>query len=418
MKNVLVVAEVVDIAGERYILGLTHDITAKKRAEEDRENLKTQLLQSQKMDAVGQLAGGIAHDFNNILTAIMGYGHILKMKMKYDDPLRIYPDRMLEAAERAANLTQSLLAFSRKQIIKPRPVDVNGIIGQVDRIFLSTIKEDIEFRTVLAPDDLIVMVDPGQIEQALVNLVVNAVDAMREGGTLTITTGLATFDNKFIKSRGYGKPGKYARISVTDTGIGIGKEIRKKIFEPFFTTKEVGKGTGLGLSMVHGIIKEHDGYIDVRSERGKGATFEIYIPLSEEGIGEIQYVEPPSFDQGTETILLAEDEKNVRSYIKQFLEDFGYKVIEAVDGKDAVNRFMSTKDRIDLLLFDVIMPKKNSKEAYDLIKKQSPDSKILFMSGYAADVIHQKGFVEREIDFILKPVSPIELLKKIREVLK
>ncbi len=394
------------------------DITERKGAEEEQERLKTQLLQAQKMEAVGQLAGGIAHDFNNILTAIIGYGHMLKMKMKEDDPLKIYPERILASSERAASLTQSLLAFSRKQIANPIPANLNEIIREVDKLFLRVIGEDIELHTVLVDKDVAIMADPGQIAQVLINLVTNARDAMPEGGLLTIETERVGLDDQFIKAHGYGKPGGYALLSIADTGIGMDKETTERIFEPFFTTKELGRGTGLGLAMVYGIIKQHKGYINVYSEPGEGTTFKIYLPLIKPGIEETRPEVTTSPERGTETILLAEDDEEVRLFTKEVLEDFGYRVIAAVDGKDAIEKFMVNKDKIHLLLFDVIMPKENGKEAYEKIRKAVPNVKVLFLSGYTADVIHKKGIIEKGFDFILKPISPTELLKKVREVLE
>ncbi len=279
----------IDYILKKHIVGLSArvvraiEIWAERKAREaaEAEKLKYQqlLFQAQKMETVGQLAGGVAHDFNNILTAIIGYGHLLKENMKEDDKLRIYPQRILASAERAANLVKSLLAFSRQQIIKPRPVNINEIIGEVGELFLRVIGEDIELKTILAPEDLIIMADSVQIEQALLNLVTNARDAMPDGGLLSIETALVELGDEFIETHGYGKHGEYALISITDTGLGIDKEMKSRVFEPFFTTKEVGKGTGLGLSMVYGTIKQHEGYINIESEPGKGSTFNIYLPL-------------------------------------------------------------------------------------------------------------------------------------------
>ncbi len=263
-------------------------IIVRRHVEDERERLLTQLLQAQKMEAVGQLAGGISHDFNNILTAMIGYGHLLKMKMKEDDPLRTYADNILSLSDKAANLTQSLLAFSRKRIMNPCPANLNEIIKRIDYLLSRIIGEDIKLQTVLSEKDLIVMADSGQIEQVLMNLATNARDAMPKGGLLTIGTETLDIDEEFIKEHGFGNEGEYALISLTDTGAGMDRETREKIFEPFFTTKEVGKGTGLGLSMVYGIIKQHEGYINVYSEPGRGTTFRIYLPLIEAKVDEIK----------------------------------------------------------------------------------------------------------------------------------
>ena len=395
------------------VIEVTRDITEHRKLEE-------QLQQSQKMEAVGTLTGGIAHDFNNILTAIIGYGNILKMKLEQESPLMGYTDQILASAERAANLTQSLLAFSRKQVINPKPVNLNEITASVEKILLRIIGEDIELKTILSGiRDLKVMADAGQIEQVLMNLAANARDAMPEGGTLTIETGTAELDIDFLKIHEYGKPGMYAMITVTDTGHGMDENTRQRIFEPFFTTKEVGKGTGLGLSMVYGIIKQHSGYINCYSEQGKGTTFRIYLPLIKEEAKEAKAAAEgyTALTGGTETILLAEDEEEVRKLMKLVLEEAGYKVIEAVDGKEALEKFRENKDSIDLLLLDVIMPKINGKGVYEEAKKIKPDVKALFSSGYPADFIHKQGILEEGLNFISKPASPHELLKRIREAI-
>jgi PAS domain S-box-containing protein len=383
----------------------------------EKKKLEEQLRHSQKMEAVGQLAGGVAHDFNNILTAIMGYGSLMKMKMGDDDPSKNYLQQILDSAQRAANLTQGLLAFSRKQVISPKPAEVNKIIENVEKLLLRLIGEDIELKAVLADDNLTVMADSGQIEQVLVNLATNARDAMPEGGCLTIRTETGVLDHEFIKRHGYGKPGPYALISVTDTGTGMDEKTKERIFEPFFTTKEVGKGTGLGLSIVYGIVKQHNGYITCYSEPGKGATFKIFLPaINREVPGTGTDVLLPA-SGGTEAVLIAEDDAAVRALVKDVLEQSGYTVIAAVDGEDAIGRFAEHRDRVQLLILDVIMPKKNGKEVYEEIRKDRPDVKVIFSSGYTADILHKKGILERDLNFIPKPVSPTELLRLVRETL-
>jgi PAS domain S-box-containing protein len=383
----------------------------------ERRKLEEQLLQAQKMEAIGQLAGGIAHDFNNILTAIIGYGNLLKTEISEDDPLQTYVARILASAERAANLTKGLLAFSRKQMISPKAVNLNEMIKGLERLLPSLLGEDIELSIVPAGKDLNIIADSSQIEQVLMNLATNARDAMPDGGSLTIRTEPIEFDNEFIKSHGYGRPGLYALISVADTGEGMDEETKERIFEPFFTTKEVGKGTGLGLSMVYGIIKQHDGYISVYSEPKKGTTFKIYLPLIKSTIEEEKLLAFPSIKRGTETVLIAEDDVEVRELTKKVLVGAGYKVLEAKDGEDALKVFTENKEKIHLLILDVIMPKKNGKEVYDEIKKERPNIKVIFMSGYNSDVIHKKGFLEEGLDFIPKPLLASELLRKIREIL-
>ena len=398
----------------RWIDGVLEDITLKRRLEE-------QLRQSQKMEAIGTLAGGIAHDFNNILTAMIGYAGLLKTEVGHDDLLREYVDEMMVSCERASLLTQSLLAFSRKQVMSPRTVDLNKVIKKVEALLIRVIGEDVELKTILAHRNLTVMADVGQIEQVLMNLAANARYAMPDGGILSIGTEALELDEEFTKAHGYGVPGPYALVSVTDTGHGMDEKTKERIFEPFFTTREVGKGTGLGLAMVYGIIKQHEGYITVYSEPRKGTTFKIYLPLTrveseatESLIPATAASGPPT---GSETILLAEDDSEVRKITRNILESSGYRVIEAVDGEDAVNKFLLDKDDIQLLVFDVIMPKKSGKEAYEEVRKISPDVRALFTSGYTADTIHRKGVLEEGINFIPKPVAPDVLLKKMREIL-
>ena len=396
---------------------ITHFIAVKEDIT-NQKSLEDQFRQAQKMEAVGQLAGGIAHDFNNIITAIMGYGHMLQKKLKENDTLRTYADHILSLSDRAANLTLSLLAFSRKRIMNPLPVKLNEIIRKVEKLLVRIIGEDIQLQIQLSEEDLIIMADSGQIEQVLMNLATNARDAMPEGGLLTIGAETLNIDNEFIKSHGFGKAEKYALISLADSGAGMDMETREKIFEPFFTTKEVGKGTGLGLSMVYGVIKQHNGYINVYSEPGRGTTFRIYLPLIEAKVEDIKPEVIPPVITGTETLLLAEDETEVREFTKNLLKEYGYKVITAIDGQDAINEFKVFKDKIQLVLLDVIMPNKNGKEVYDEIKQIKPDIKVLFMSGYPADIIQKHGIIEKGLAYIEKPASPTKLLKKIREVLE
>jgi signal transduction histidine kinase/CheY-like chemotaxis protein len=376
------------------------------------------LRQAQKMESIGTLAGGVAHDFNNILSAITGYGHLTLMKMAKDDPLRLYVQNMLEASERAAHLTKDLLLFGRKQITYRKPVELNDVICKVEKFLHRIIGEDIECKTVLHDGPLMVFADAHQIEQVLMNFATNARDAMPTGGTLTIAVEKKRLDDEFIATHGYGRPGAYALVTVSDTGQGMDEKTRQRVFEPFFTTKEVGKGTGLGLAVVYGIIKQHEGYINVYSEPGKGTTFRIYLPEIMSGAGEgEQETEEGPIPRGTETILLAEDDTSVRGLVKSALEEFGYTVIAAVDGEDAVNKFLKNRNTIKLLLFDLVMPKKTGKEAYDEIRKVRPDIKVIFSSGYAPDIIRQRAGINDRITVAFKPLSPRDLLKKVRRVL-
>ena len=392
------------------VIEISRDITESKK-------LQQQLLQSQKMEAVGQLAGGIAHDFNNILTAIIGYGSLLQMEMSRDDPLSTYITHILTSAQRAANLTQALLAFSRKQIISPKPIDPNGIIRLLEKLLSRLIGEDIELTIDLTHKDLTIMADSTQIEQVLMNLATNARDAMPEGGSLIISTDLVRFDCEFITAHGYGRPGSYALISVEDTGEGIDMTARERIFEPFFTTKEMGKGTGLGLAMVYGIIKQHDGYINVYSEPGNGTILKIYLPTIKSKVEEMKSEDLPIMGGSMETILVAEDDPRVRQLTREVLENYGYRVLEAVDGMDAVKVFHDNKDDIRLVILDVIMPRKNGKECFTEIRKINPGIKAIFTSGYTADIVHKKGILEEGLQFLSKPLSPQLLLKEVWELL-
>jgi PAS domain S-box-containing protein len=389
--------------------GIMKDITEWKRLEQ-------QLLQAQKMEAIGTLAGGIAHDFNNILTVIIGYGSILQQRNQ-DDTLRPYITLISDAAQNAANLTRSLLAFSRRQIITPKPANLNEIVKGVVKILSRIIGEDIELSLALTGKELTVMADTGQIEQVMMNLVTNARDAMPDGGKLTIRTDLVRFDYEFIKAHGFGKSGSYAVISIQDTGQGMDEETRERLFEPFYTTKEPGKGTGLGLSMVYGIIKQHDGYLHLQSEPKKGTIFTIYLPLITPPDEGTKPAASPFLKGGTEKVLIVEDNNQVRSLIKETLTRVGYNTVEAKDGDDAIRVFHENRDQIQLLILDVIMPKKNGKDVYDEIKRVNPHIKAIFMSGYDARIIHEKGVLQKGLNFIAKPILPDELLQKVRGVL-
>ena len=393
------------------------EITERSKAEDEKEKLQVQLLQAQKMEAIGQLAGGIAHDFNNVLTAIIGYGHLLLMSLDESSPLNNYVNQMLAASERAAKLVSSLLAFSRKQVTNPEPVEVTRIIKGVETLITRLVGEDVELKTILTDEALTVMADAHQIDQMLMNLAANARDAMPGGGSLTISTEFAEMDSEFIKFHGFGSAGQYALIAVSDTGTGIDEEAKERIFEPFFTTKDVGKGTGLGLAMVYGIVKQHNGYINVYSELGEGTTFRIYLPLIQSEAKEKKPEILSVMRKGTETILLVEDNAEVRGSVHVTIARAGYKVLEAVDGEDAISKFMENKDEIHLIILDVVMPKKNGKEVSEAVWKVKPDVKIIFTSGYTADIIHRKGIVEEGSDLILKPFSPYVLLEKIRDLL-
>ena len=382
------------------------------------KRLEKQLLQSQKMEAIGILAGGVAHDFNNILSAIVGYSHLMLSKMPANDPLKENLKAILRASERATTLIQGLLSFSRKQVINPKHTGLNDIVLRFEEFLTRLIREDIKIITTCAGGDLTIFADRGQIEQLLMNLVTNARDAMPMGGTITIQTRSTNVDKQFIEERGYGKAGRYALLTISDTGEGIDSETKSKIFEPFFTTKEQGKGTGLGLSMVYGIVKQNNGYIDVDSEPGRGTTFEIFLPLLD-GVAAEEQIATDDLPAkgGAETILIAEDNENIRELFSTILQHHGYRVVKAVDGEDAVIKFCENRDQVKLVLLDGIMPRKNGKEAYEEIRIINPFIKAIFVSGYAEDIISREGLLDQGINFIQKPVTPLALLNKVREVL-
>ncbi|OPY72588.1 MAG: Blue-light-activated protein [Syntrophorhabdus sp. PtaU1.Bin058] len=379
------------------------------------KHLESQLRQSQKMESIGTLAGGIAHDFNNILTSLTGYTALIKMKMDRSSPLHSYVDQILLASQKAADLTRSLLTFSRQQPITLTPLDISDTIETTKKLLKRLLTEDIELRTSFTKDSTVVMADKSQIDQILFNLVTNARDSMPRGGTLTIETRIGEIDDAFIISHGYGQLGTYVLISVSDTGIGMDKATQEKIFDPFFTTKETGKGTGLGLATVYGIVKQHSGYITVQSELHHGTTFHIYLPAVRAGVNEERDKGIP-VATGHETILIAEDNEEVRHFMKEALQEYGYKIVEAVDGEDAIDKFRQQRD-IALIIVDSVMPKKNGREVYEEIRRVVPHIKVLFTSGYTKNVILDKGIEDGEFDFIAKPLSLDGLLRKVRLVL-
>lgn len=395
------------------IIEIARDIT---------EQIKTQeeLLQAQKMESIGLLAGGIAHDLNNMLQPIIGFAQILTMNLDKSSFLYKYAENILSSANRAKNLVQGILAFSRKQILDLKPIIIDEIILNLSKILSRVIGEDIELKLNLNAKDILVMADSVQIQQILMNLATNSRDAMPKGGLFSITTELVEIDENFIRIHGYGEKGKYLLITVSDTGEGMDKETMERIFEPFFTTKPVGKGTGLGLSIVYGIVKQHSGYIDVDSKKGEGTTFRLYLPIVKECgvIKKEEELNEESLIKGKgETILIIEDEEIVRNFIRTFLEDSDYRVIEARNGKDALEKFIENKDKVKLIVLDVMLPIKNGKQVAEEIKSIAPDIKVLFMSGYPSDIIHIKGINQKDINFISKPFHPQLFLRKVKELL-
>lgn len=404
--------ERITVDGKACILLLAHDVTEKKVMEE-------QLRQSQKMEAIGQLAGGVAHDFNNILTVIMGYSNLLQIDPKLTDHQRDEVEQIVSSAERAAQLTRGLLAFSRKESMNLKKVNLNDVVQHVQKFLVRVIGEDIQLKTELGSSDLPVNADGAQIEQVLINLATNARDAMPKGGILSVETGSQEIDDSFVHIHGYGLAGHYARITISDTGLGMDELTCSKIFEPFFTTKESGKGTGLGMAIVYGIVKQHNGFINVYSEPGQGTTFRVYLPLeagSDAG-GEEAAIATLPVAGGTETILVVEDNASVRTLIQTILESYSYRVILANDGLEGVEQFIAHRNDIALILMDVIMPRKNGQEALQEIWGIQPGVKAIYLSGYTADFIHNRVVVDGDVQLIMKPIQPIELLRAVRAML-
>jgi len=390
--------------------GFVRDISERRRIEE-------QLFQSQKMEAVGLLAGGIAHDFNNLLTAITGYSEMTLKKMRAEDPLRRNIEAVRDAGNRAAALTGQLLAFSRKQVLQPKVHNLNSVVTDLGKMLRRLIRESVEFRVVLDPELGNIKADPGQIEQVIMNLTINAHDAMPDVGTLTIETKNVYLDADYVSQHLEIEPGPFVRLSVTDTGAGMDEQTQRRIFDPFFTTKELGKGTGLGLSTVYGIVKQSGGDIMVYSEIGHGTTFKIYIPRVDENVQAPGPAVSGEDYSGTETILLVEDEEVVRNLTREILTSYGYKVLEAATGAAALSICDTYSETIHLLLTDVIMPKMSGSDLKDQIIKNCPDIKVLFMSGYTDDSIVHSGILDSDIAFIEKPFSPDSLARKVRNVL-
>jgi two-component system, cell cycle sensor histidine kinase and response regulator CckA len=381
--------------------------------------MEEQLLQSQKMESVGRLAGGVAHDFNNLLTVVNGYGELALRKLEKGNPLRPYVEEIKKAGERAANLTRQLLAFSRKQILQPKVIDLNDHVAEANRMLRRLIGEDIEIVLTLRPNLWKVRVDPSQLDQVLVNLAVNARDAMQHGGRLTIRTDNVTVDAETAQRGDSPQLGPHVLLTVSDTGHGMDEQTRSRLFEPFFTTKDVGKGTGLGLSTVYGIISQSGGFVTVESEPGRGAAFKIYLPRVEDETRDAHAEDgaQEGLPRGTETILLVEDEEIVRTMTRSILEECGYTVLSASDGKLALDVCASHVGEIDLLLTDVVMPQMSGRRLAEHMKTTHPRTRVLYMSGYTDDAILRHGVIEETAAFMEKPYSPDALARKVREVL-
>jgi PAS domain S-box-containing protein len=411
--NSLVVSPVFDAQGRLvHFVGAQTDITPVKKLED-------QLRQSQKMEAVGRLAGGVAHDFNNILTTMIGYCQLLRDQLSTDTDARANVEEIAAAAERAASLTRQLLAFSRKQTLQPKVLDLNTVVANMDKMLRRLIGEDVELVTKLAPDFGCARADPGQVEQVIMNLCVNARDAMPNGGRLIIETTEASLSEEYAHLHAGVAPGNYVMLAVTDTGCGMTDEVKARLFEPFFTTKPQGQGTGLGLATCYGVVKQSGGHINVYSELGRGTTFKVYLPR----ILEHASVTPTTPNAttaagGSETILLVEDDHAVRGLNARLLRAKGYTVIEATNGRDALRQADQRRDKgIKLLLTDVIMPEMGGKELAEQFRATYPDAKVLFCSGYTQEAIDRGGELESGTAFLQKPFTPVLLASKIREVL-
>ncbi len=391
--------------------GILRDVTNRKR-------LEAELLQAQKMEAVGRLAGGVAHDFNNIMTCILGNADLVLSELGPEQDIREYLDEIVTAGNRAAALTRQLLAFSRRQMLQPMVLNLNDLVTDLEKMLRRLIGEDVELVTRLHPETGCVQADPGQLEQVLMNLAVNARDAMPRGGRLTIETAARTLVKKHVDSKVTIPPGSYAALTVSDSGTGMDEKTMANIFEPFFTTKEVGQGTGLGLSMVFGSIKQSEGYILVSSEPGRGTSFTMYLPLVDEEPARVQNESPedkPKPDR--ETVLVVEDDLRVLQLVRAILRQNGYTVLQAENGAEAIQCLDGRSEPVDLMITDVVMPKMSGRELADLVLNMQPDMKVIYTSGYTGSAFYREGFPDSDSIFLPKPFTPQALVSKVREVL-
>ncbi len=406
-----------EFRGEYFRTCIIRDVSVRNEIEQERKQLEQQLLASQKMESIGQLTGGIAHDFNNLLVAILGYADLAMSSEGESSDIQQYLSEIKLAGERAADMTQKLLAFSRRQIIEPELINTNNLILGLELLIDRLIPENINVIFDLEERDLNVMVDSGQLEQVVINLAVNARDAMPKGGILKIGTCIKNVDQRFVSQNPFAREGDFAVINVVDSGEGMSEKIRKRVFEPFFTTKPEGSGTGLGLSVVFGIVKQHEGFIDVISDPGIGTEFAVYLPLSQQETTPA----PPEISRtimgGNETIFIVEDNIQVRNLARLILIGAGYQVLEAEDGIDALHQFETYKDEIDLVVMDVVMPRLGGKDVMEQMLKERPDIKIIFTSGYSASGIHTNFILEEGLEFIAKPYSTDVLRARVRAVL-
>ncbi len=401
----------IQYAGQNAQLAVVMDVTGRRELEE-------QLRQAQKMEAVGMLAGGVAHDFNNLLTIINGYTQLILNTLKPGDPNRYSAEQVMKAGERAAALTNQLLAFSRRQVLQLKVLDLNAAVSSLGTMLKRLIGEDIDLRLELRPDLGRVSADPGQLEQVLMNLVVNARDAMPHGGTLTIETANVDLDEAYAARHIAVKPGPYVLLAVSDTGSGMDEATKQRLFEPFFTTKAPGKGTGLGLSTVFGIVKQSGGSVEVYSEPERGASVKIYFPRVDQALTVEAGARKRLTARGSETILLVEDDEMVRTLVRETLQRDGYKVIAAADPIEAQRAAEGYRGKIQLLITDVVMPRLSGKELARILLARRSAMKVLYMSGYTDSAIVNSGILQKEVAFLQKPFTPAALAAKVREVLE
>ena len=401
----------IDYGGRKAQLAILLDITK-------RRHLEDQLRQAQKMEAVGMLAGGIAHDFNNLLTIISGYSQLILISLDPHDRNRHAAEQIMKAGERAAALTKQLLAFSRRQVLQPRVLDLNKLVGSLSSMLQRLLGEDVDLRLALPHDLGRVNADPGQIEQVLMNLAVNSRDAMTQGGVLTIETGNVQLDENYVGRHIALKPGPYILLAVSDTGSGMDENTKARLFEPFFTTKGAGRGTGLGLSTVFGIVKQSGGSVDVYSEPGHGTSVKVYLPRIDEPVVIEAEKLKRNVARGTETILLVEDDEMVRTLVRETLAHEGYKVMDFADPVEARRKSESHKGAIQLLITDVVMPKVSGRELAGQLLGRRSALKVLYMSGYTDNAVMNSGILQTEVAFLQKPFTPAALTEKVREVLE
>ena len=402
------------------VQAILRNITERKQADQEKEKMKARLIQAQKMEAIGTLAGGVAHDFNNILTTIIGNAEFMLMDIDTDNPLTENIEEIKIAGERAAALTRQLLAFSRKQIVQPEILDLNKLLTGIEKMLVRLIGEDIEILMIQESALWKVEIDPGQMEQVIMNLAVNAKDAMPLGGKLTIETVNMDLDENYFDEHGIveKQPGSYVLLTVSDTGIGMDKGVQEYIFDPFYTTKEKDKGTGLGLSTSYGIVKQNNGFIWVYSEPGQGSTFKIYLPRVKRDIKTEEKEHPPVENlSGSETVLIVEDDNSLRKLVQKSLQPHGYRILVAENGEDALRISKEHEGTIDLIITDVVMPMMGGKETAERLQAIHPQVKVIYMSGYTDDAIVHHGVLAPGLNFLEKPFSPKGLAHKVREVL-